>query len=139
MKAVIGVRGFNNDLSTDGFINTLITLNVNKYSLFSQLTYVNLDSFAGYDQADPSVAASSAPYASITAAEINATEFTVIKSIDFTAINPATGGPGSGNLVNEYSINYNYPLSLSLDLVLLKKTGTKATVLISPISIKYRW
>ena len=138
LKAVIGVRGFNNDLSTGGIIN-LITLNVNKYSLFSQLTYVNLDSFAGYDQADPSVAASSAPYASITAAEINATEFTVIKSIDFTAINPATGGPGSGNLVNEYSINYNYPLSLSLDLVLLKKTGTKATVLISPISIKYRW
>jgi hypothetical protein len=150
LQAQIGARGFGNAVVSGGILNTSITLNVNKYlpntmqpltnSVFS---YVSLDNnFTAYNSADTYVvddSTNSSPYATITGGELNSTSNTVVKTIDFRAINSLTGGPGSDNLVSSYTMNYKYPITLSLSVGIVKVAGIDATILISPISVKYKW
>ena len=147
LKAEMGVRSFGNDTDASAS-NRGVKLNINKYFIDtmqtsdrSGLTYTNLDYLADLDldQKVPDDLVNSTPYLFISSAELNSTSSTIIKNIDFTAINPATGGPGSGNLVPFYTVNYRYPFTLSVEISVKKIAGTNLTIGISPISIRYRW
>jgi hypothetical protein len=149
----IGARSFGNDLSSSFANQYGIILNITKYTSNTMLpsstssgtnlnSYVYLNQFNNVVASDTKVSnGSTNPFAKITAAQLNATPAanTVIGTINLESIDVTTGGPGTTNVVKDYTINYNYPLTVSVDVRLLKKDGSALTVLISPICIKYRW
>jgi len=109
----------------------------------SLTTYLNLDYFANETTPDAKVdddIANRTPFASITVPELNASPLTtVIKSINFEAIDATTGGAGSNNLVVFYTTNYRYPLTASVQVRFRVTPVGAAFIYISPICIKYRW
>ena len=149
LQAQIGVRSFGNDVQN--IAGQGVSLYINKYLIdtmqttsASPFSYVNLDHFANWSDNDakvPDDITGATPFAKITSSQLNASPAasTVVSTIDFTAINPATGGSGTSNLVIFYTTNYRYPITATVNINFTKIAGIDANLLVSPISIKYRW
>jgi len=125
-------------------VNSYIRMVLNKYNEVSSGTaYPSLDNFASASGDDTNVLGTgvlnTAPFDSVTGFNINTSTNTQYLTIDLTAIDTTTGGPGTTDVTKDYKTSQRYPLSVSAFIYIVRSGAAPFEFLISPIVVKYRW
>lgn len=146
MALTLGARSFG---FTVNAVSTTIRIDLNKYNTSSGAA--NLNYFANPALPPPPFAVgfadtnvvndASSPYNIIFGADLNGTPNTIIKTVDLTNVNSATGAPGGGTDVSlDYILGKGYNLSTTVNVEIQRDVlAPDLDLYISPIVVKYRW
>jgi hypothetical protein len=137
------VQVLDTSIVTDAF-----KLSLNRYTDYSKMptsksgtAYTNLNYILPLPSNDTKVI--NPPLnAIISASLLNGYNSTQYLNINLETIDPSTGeSNGTTNVVNDFIINNKSPITVALDVDLLKvnNAAVELDLLVSPLSVKYRW
>lgn len=146
MALTLGARSF---AATIDPVASTIRIDLNKYNTSANAANLNYFTIPatppppfGVGVADSNVVNdANSPYNIIFGADLNGTPNTIIKTVDLTNVNSATGAPGGGTDVSlDYMLGKGYNLSTTVNVEIQRNIGAPDLDLyLSPIVVKYRW